>query len=292
MFQENNTSLAIACASGSFKTTFVHGVLSAFEQAEIRADAYAAASGSVIPAAWAAIGQVNELGINYWLTGLELLNTGSSLSQTVQEGIARFQKTICNRLFLPSSSNFFVATSAVITQEAAEQTQGKQGKRLGRQLLVSAGKKDRNWADQHLRFDLFSNTADNNSLSLNANNFDEVAYASTRMLHAWDIPAWIAGKPYVDASYTCMCPAVEMVERGYQQVIAIATEPETLYRDMFQLEPIPIEHQKVPIHIIQPDVDPKELGVDFTKASEAGLKEVYRQGQQKGQEFISRWKTL
>lgn len=292
MFKTSNQSLAIACASGSFKTTFVHGVLSAFEQVGLKADAYATASGSVIPTGWAAIGQINQLGIEYWLDGLELLNQGRGLSQTVKEGIVRFRKPICDRVFLPSSPNFCIATSAVVTPEVAAQTQGKQARRLGRKLLISASKQDASWADQHLRFDLFSNFATNDSLSLHGNNFEEVAYASARMLHAWDIPAWIDDKPYIDASYTCMCPAVEMAQQGYERVIAIATEPGRLYRNMFQSEPIPTQYQGIPIYIIQPDIDPKELGVDFTKATVEGLKAVYRHGQNKAQEFLTQWKAI
>jgi hypothetical protein len=30
---------------------------------------------------------------------------------------------------------------------------------------------------------------------------------------------------YIDASYTCQCPAVDMAERGFDAVLAIATEP-------------------------------------------------------------------
>lgn len=57
-------SLAIACASGSFKGAFAHGVLSALEQHSIVADVYAAASSSVLPTAWAAIGKANQLGVS------------------------------------------------------------------------------------------------------------------------------------------------------------------------------------------------------------------------------------
>jgi hypothetical protein len=79
-----------------------------------------------------------------------------------------------------------------------------------------------------------------------------------------------------------------MVEQGYQEVVAIANEPGTLYRDMFQLEAISTHYQGVPIHIIRPDVDLKELGVNFTSATEEGLFAVYRHGEEKGREFINR----
>ncbi|MGL5834579.1 MAG: hypothetical protein ACRC1Z_15290, partial [Waterburya sp.] len=72
MSKITNNSMAIACASGGFKAIFVHGVLSAFEEANLKANAYAAASGSVISSAWAAIGKARESGMNYWLEGLKV----------------------------------------------------------------------------------------------------------------------------------------------------------------------------------------------------------------------------
>ena len=153
-------------------------------------------------------------------------------------------------------------------------------------MLVSAGKRDRSWVDEHLQVALFSTNNPKGELHLNASNFEEVAYASSRMLHAWNIPAWIDGKPFIDASYTCLCPAIAMVEAGYQKVIAIANEPGTLYQDMFQLEPIPETYKGVRIHIIRPDVDPKEYEVNFTDSTEAGLVAVYQHGKHKGKEFV------
>jgi hypothetical protein len=288
MLQKHTKSLAIACASGSFKSAFVHGVLSAFEERGLRANAYAAASASVLPAAWAAIGTARDFGVDYWQKGIKLLaKPKNGMSQVVKLGIAEFSQSIGDRLFDSQMPNFFVAATAVITSEAAEQTQGEQAKRLGRRLLVSASKQDRTWADKHLQLALFSSVDANNERSLHADNFDEVAYASSRMLHAWDIPAWIAGKPYLDASYTCLCPAIEMVERGYREVIAIATEPGILYRDMFALEPICDRYKDIPIALVKPDIDSKEFGVDFTKATEEGLLALYRHGEEKGREFLT-----
>ncbi len=146
--------------------------------------------------------------------------------------------------------------------------------------------------DENLQLALFSSRGAIGEQYLDTSNFDEVAYTSSRMLHAWEFPAWIAGQPYVDASYTCLCPAMEMVEQGYQEIIAIATEPGTLYRDMFQLEPIPENYKGVPIHIIRPDVDLKEYGVDFTDATPEGLSTVYQHGEDKGREFIVKWMEL
>ena len=119
-------------------------------------------------------------------------------------------------------------------------------------------------------------------------SFLAAAYASTRMLHNYDTPAWIDNQPYIDASYTCSCPALEMVERGYKEVIAIATEAENFYRDLFQSEIIPTEYKRVPIHIIQPDINLKELGVDVFQATSEGIAAVYQHGLDKGKKFLIR----
>jgi predicted patatin/cPLA2 family phospholipase len=275
-------SLAIACASGSFKGAFTHGVLSALETTGIIGDAYAAASSSVLPTAWATIGKANQLGIEYWLAGMPYLQQpGIGMSQIVLGGIKNFSPP--TELFAPTTPEFIVATSAVVTSEAASETQTDKARRLGRKLLVAAAKKQRAWVSEHLQLELFSTKSDN--LHLNATNFDEVTYASSRMLHAWDIPAWVNNKPYIDASYTCMCPAIELVNAGYQQVIAISNEPGVLYRDMFQLEEIYESYNGADIYIIKPDVDTKELGVDFTDATEEGLRAVYQHGLEKGRSF-------
>ncbi|MBW4630773.1 MAG: hypothetical protein KME30_02365 [Iphinoe sp. HA4291-MV1] len=283
--RENSKSLAIACASGSFKGAFAHGVLIALEASEVQASAYAAASSSVIPTAWATIGKATELGVDYWLAGLPVLKQSNvGMSQVVLGGIAHFSPN--KQLFEPETPEYFVATSAVITPEAANETQSEKARRLGRRLLVSASKKDRSWVDEHLQLTVFS-TKLAGELRLDASNFDEVAYASCRMLHAWDIPAWIDGKPHIDASYTCLCPAMQMIEQGYQEVIAIANEPGIFYRDMFQIEAIPESYKGVSIHIIQPDVDPKEMEVNFTEATVEGLVALYQHGEEKGKEFIA-----
>lgn len=285
MFKTNNKSMAIACGSGSFKVIFVHGVLSAFEEANIKADAYASASASVIPSALAAIGKARESGLNYWLKGLEVYHQNKNMSQVCMGGISYFDKKGGQKLFESNQPDFYIATSAVTTQEAGEQTQGKQARRLGKKLLISAAKGDRSWVDKHLKLDLFSITQKDVRV-LNQDNFAEVAYASTRMLYAWDIPAWIDGQPYIDASYTCVCPAIEMVERGYKSAIAISTEVGKLYRDLFRLEIIPKQYQQVPIYQIQPNLDLKELGVDFFHATPEGLSAVYQHGLDKGREFL------
>jgi len=285
--------LAIASASGSFKGAFTHGVLTAFESAGIRADAYAASSSSVIPSAWAAIGKAAELGVNYWLKGMEeLQKPDMGMSQVVMGGIQFFNPPL-DRLLAAETPEYFVAVSAVVNPEAASQTQGEKARRLGRKLLVSAAKKDRSWVDENLQLELFSTRKNDliKSSKIDKNNFNEIAYATSRMLHAWDIPAWINEKPYIDASYTCLCPAIEMIDAGYKQVIAINNEPGTFYRDMFGQTEIPENYQGVDIHIIKPDTDPKEMGVDFTNATPEGLYLVYQHGQEKGREFIAKWKN-
>ncbi len=284
-------SLAIATPVGSFKGAFAHGVLTALEEAGIVADAYAAASSSVIPTSWAAIGRASNLGVDYWLAGLSALqDPAQNMSKVVQRGIRVFSKPLRQHLYQPQTPTLYIATNAVIDPIAAAQTQTTLAQNLGKQLLRASVQKDRSWVDTNLRFTLFSTHHPEPNNRITPNNFPAVAYASSRIMHAWEIPAWIDGKPYVDAAYTCLCPALAMVSAGYQETIAIANEPGTMYQDMFHIEPIPTHSRGVPIHIIRPDVHLKELGVDFTRATPDGLVAVYRHGRDKGSDFIRKWK--
>lgn len=283
MSMTKNKQIAIACSSGGFKAIFVHGVLSAFEEAGIKADAYGAASASVLATGWAIIDRAREAGIDYWLEGLKIYDRTKSMSQVSLAGIDYFNTHAGDELFKSRKSQLYVATSAVTNDEAAEQTQGKPARRLGKKLLIAAAKGDCSWVERNLRLDIFGD----DNLVLDRDNFAQVAYASTRMLHSYDLPAWINNKPYIDASYTCICPAIEMVERGYQTIIAIATEPGNLYRDLFQLEVIPSQYQQVPIHSIQPDMNLKKLGVDVFQATPEGIAAVYQHGFDKGREFLA-----
>ena len=288
MLEPSSQSLAIASSAGGFKGVFVHGVLSALEAAGMRADAYSATSSSVFPSISAVIGKANEIGLKYWRVALQTMNQpGNGMSQAVLQSIAKSGHILRKELFQPGMPRCIIATSAVITSEGAEQTQGEAARRLGRRLLLQVARGDRSWADEHVRAHLFDTAASDEDHRLTINNIDEVIYASTRMLHAWTIPAWITGRPYIDGSYTCACPAIEMARCGYREVIAIATEPGTLYRDIFQNEPIPSTWQGVPIHIIQPHIDPAKLGADFTNVSEEGLVATYEHGLEKGRAFVA-----
>jgi hypothetical protein len=53
------------------------------------------------------------------------------------------------------------------------------------------------------------------------------------------------------------------------------------------LEVIPTEYQQVPIRIIQPDINPKDMGVDVFQATPEGLAAVYQHGLDKGREFLA-----
>ncbi len=290
MPENASRSLAIACSAGGFKGVFVHGVLSSLEAAGVHANAYAAASSSVFPSICAVIKQAGEVGLRYWRSALGTLEQpGNGMSEVVLSSIAGSGSTLFSLLFRPDAPRFFIATSAVKSIEGAEQTQGDGARRLGRRLLLQAARGDRSWADEHLRAHLFDSAASDEEHRLTIDNIKEVIYASTRMLHAWTIPAWIGGRPYIDASYTCACPAVEMVQAGYGEVIAVATEPGELYRDIFGREPIPDVWEGAPIYVIRPARDLVEMGVNFTEVSEEGMVAVYEYGMEKGKEFVYRW---
>ena len=280
-------SLAIACSAGGFKGVFVHGVLSALEEAGVYGDAYATASSSVFPAVAAALRQSNEIGLRYWRSALfTLQQPGNGMSEVVLHSIAESSHPLHTFLLQPAIARFFIATSAVVTVEGAEQTQGDGARRLGRRLLVSAARGDSSWARQHLRKHIFDSAATDEAYRLTPENIDAVIYASTRMLHAWSMPATIAEQAFIDASYTCACPAIEMAQEGYTTVIAIATEIGPLYRDFFASEEIPASWGNTPIHIIRPAQDLAKLGTGFTEVTEDGLVAAYEHGKEQGRAFL------
>jgi predicted acylesterase/phospholipase RssA len=292
--QDKLTSkLAIASSAGGFKGVFVHGVLSALEAAGIRAGAYAATSSSVFPSISAAVGQANEIALKYWRVALHTLEQpGNGMSESVLASISASAHILCSEPFQASMPHTIIATSAVITAEGAQLTQLTQGdgaRRLGRRLLLQAARGDRSWAEQHLRAYLFDTAAPDEAHRLTMNNIESVIYASTRMLHAWSIPAEVAGHPYIDGYYTCACPAIEMTQQGYREVIAIATEPGPLYRDIFRSELIPDAWEGIPIHIIRPEIDPASIGADFTNVTDEGLVAGYQHGLEIGRRFVERW---
>ena len=280
---------AIACASGSFRVSFVNGVLSILEGASFRADAYAAASASVIPAGYAALGRIADLkGADYWkhfITFLEEHNYDAS--QGVLKGIEVFGPLLRDNLFKEDVPRFLISTSAVVTDEAAQQTQGEKARRLGQRLLLASRNNDRSWADQHLASHMFGTINSEVVLPLTPDNLGDVIYASTRLLQSWKIAATIEEKPYIDASYTCSCPAIELAELGFNNVIAIIPEPGTVYRDIFQSEVIPGSWNDSVIHFVQPDISLGDIKVDYMSATPTGLEAAFQLGEEKGDKFIS-----
>lgn len=282
-------SIGIAGAAGAFKGVFVHGVLSAFESAGLLAQVYGGASSATIAVALAATGQAKSVGLEYWENAREcLLKCHNNMNQASLQIITEYSPRLSPYLFLPNRPRLIIAASAVISAEAAQITQGEQAQRLGRRLLVAALRRNPSWVEQHLKTHLFDSASSQEEHKLNQDNFIEIAYATTRMLHEGDPAAWVNQKPLVDASYTCSCPAVELAQLGCDRVIAIATEPGELYRNLFGTEIIPSMWQNVAIKIVKPDLNLKELGVDFTSASNKGFELAYQHGQDKGQEFIKK----
>jgi hypothetical protein len=266
-------SFAVACMAGSFKGAFVHGALCGLEERGVRADAYGAASSSVLPAAYAASGRVRQMGMALWSEMAQ-----DSMSATVLHTIRTVGPGAKAGLFAAGAARFVVAVSRVKTPEAAAETQGDGARRRGRRLLLEMARKDTAWRDAHLAAELFDTAG---PLRLTEENFDEVAYATTRMLHAWHVPASVGGTPYVDASYTCQCPAMELAELGFTQVLAIATEPGPLWRDLYANQAI-----GAGIAVIQPSRDLKDLGVDFTSASKDGLQAAFEEGFRSALRFV------
>lgn len=282
--------VAVCCMSGGYKGAFVQGALTALEQADYFAQAYASCSSSSLPAAFAAFREASSLDLSAWLEGKKISEQpGNSQSNAILNSIARLSPLIKMKLFLPDSARYLMACSHVKTQEAALETQTDKARSLGRKLIVAAAKKDSTWKNANLDLHMFDTRA-TGELRLNESNFDEVAYATTRMLHAWHMPASISGRPYVDGSYTTLCPVSAMASLGYGEIVAILTERGDVHLDFFSPTPIADNVDKAVVRFIKPDIELKELGVDFFSATEEGIERAYLHGMKKGKEFAESFK--
>lgn len=289
-------SLAIVGSSGGLKGVFVQGVLNAFEAEGFFADAYAGSSASALPALSAAGKLCNLVGLRYWQRVVERLRQkGSDLSEvmwTVTQEWRTSPELSRHSLFQPGAPRLFIPVNFVKNAQAAVQTQGKQARRLGRTLLLAIARRDRQWIEDNLQLHLFDSQAPpEHAHRLTPDNVFDVAFASTRMIH-WKIPAWVEGKPYVDASYTCACPVVELLVYGYQKIIVVATEIGALYRSIVADQVIPEIIDNVPIYVVRPGTDLKDIGVDYTECTDEGLLAVFRHGEERGREFLAQWKHV
>jgi predicted acylesterase/phospholipase RssA len=288
--KEDSMSLAIVGSSGGMKGIFVQGVLNAFESGGLRADAYAGASASALPVVSAAAGLCNFVQYRYWQRVQQLLEQpGNDLSQVMYAVTHEWNapdEPFKRELFQPGRPRLFIPANFVKSAAAAELTQSEKSRRLGRQLLIDIGRKDRTWVDENLELHLFDTGSDLHRLT--PDTLSDTAYASTRMIQ-WSVPAWINGQPYVDASYTCAFPVLEMVGQGYTEIIGISTETGDAYRDIFADAVIPAHINGVPIRLIRPAFDLKTIGVDFTSCTADGLIAVFQHGEAQGRAFLQAW---
>jgi hypothetical protein len=280
-------NFAIACMSGSLKGIFIQGVLTVFEEAGIKADAYSSSSSSTVPASYAAIGEIRNQNHGSWADSDDILRQpGKSMSDVILSGLEMFSGKVIDSISSGNISRLMIICSYVNSEDAAKESQSGSAVTLGRKLIIQGARHISEWKDQNLELHVFDTQSINKELKLTADNYKEVAYATTRMLHAWHIPAYINDKPYIDGSYTCLIPIEPLAARGYQNIIAIATEPGEITKDFFSGEPIGSKWNSSSIYWIKPEVNLKELGVDFTKASEEGVEKVFEYGIEKGNEFI------
>lgn len=282
--------LAIIGSSGGMKGVFVQGVLHALEIGGLQADAYAGSSASALPAISASAGLCDFVQIHYWQRVQQLLEQPGQDLSTVMRNLTQQwnapDEPFKRELFQPDKPRLFIPANVVKTPSAAEITQSDKSRRLGRQLLLDIARKDRTWVNENLELHLYDTHSE--PYRLTADNLSDVAYASTCMIQ-WQVPAWIDGTPYVDASYTCASPVYELVELGYSTIIAISTEVGEMYRDIFADSPIPDHIKDVPIYKIRPDEELSEIDVDFTSCTAEGLVKAFQHGQAKGQAFLADW---
>lgn len=280
--------IAICCMSGGYKSVFTHGVLKAFEDNGIKAKAYAACSSSTLIASFAAINKIGTLDLSLWNDGYMTSQKDGDQSRAMLQSIERLSAEIKSNLWQPQSSRLLIATSLVKMEEAALVTQSDGAKRMGQMLLINALRHKSEWKDKNLELKIFDTCSDNQNEILTKENFDEVAYATTRMLHAWKIPAYINKQAYIDGSYTSLCPVVPLSESGYTNILCICTEKDKVTYDLFSDKEIPSQINNSAIDFIKPDWELKEMGVDFYTITGTGLEEVYNHGYAKGMNYIQK----
>lgn len=280
--------LGIAVSSGTFKGVFAHGVLAQFEEDGFHADMYGGSSSSVLSCSLAAVGEARSVGTGYWRDTLAEFQKTKDMSTVIKSSIDKYGPIITATLFLPDARGLAITVSHVNNADAAEATQGPEARRLGRKLLISAARSDSSWADENLTPRHFSNRG-GMDFRLTVDNFGEVAYASTRMLHAWDVPAWISGEPYVDASYTYACSARVLPKLGYERIIAVSVEQGELHENLFRMQKISeYETETGSLEIIRPAVDTKSLGVDYLDATLEGLEKAYSHGKEVAKAYLDK----
>jgi len=283
--------LGIAVASGMLKGVYGHGVLSAFEERGLRAQVYGAASSSGLSGGLAAIGQSRKVGVDYWI-GAAGGVAEKGMSRVALDSIEEYGPVLREALFRPEAPEFLLATSKVTNPAAAETTQGPEAKALGKELLRNVFAGDRSWVQENLAATVFSSRAEagGEEPRLTPDNYDAVAYASTRMLHAWAVPAEVDGEAHVDASYTCSCPAREVAAKGVSVLIAIGNDPFPLFRDLYASEEVADGSvlDGAQVLVIKPEDDLKHLGVDYAAASPEGLAKAYERGLDDGHRFLNR----
>ena len=286
---EKVDNIAICCMSGGYKNAFTQGVLTAFEENDFKASVYSACSSSTLIAAFAAFSRIGQLDLTLWKSGYMTSQEDSGdQSRAMLNTINELSSEIINSLWLPSTSRLLITTSFVKTDDAVAITQSNNAKRLGQMLLLNALRHNSEWKDKNLDLQLFDTHSDIRTRLLTKANFAAVAYATTRMLHAWKIPAYIDEYAYIDGSYTSHCPIRFLSELKPDRIICICTEKEKVYSNIYGQEEIPSQIDGIPIGFIKPDFELKEIGLDFYSITDTGLENGYNHGYEKGSSFCAR----
>lgn len=280
-------NIAIVSESGTFKGVFTQGVLDAFEEYKIEPYMIGCSSSSTVSGCFFTAGISRKMGLQYWKDVVSMRINGHSMSDITFKSIEKYSHHVKSKILKESKINLAIATSFVFNKEGAKITQGKQSKRLGKKLLISSLRRDNSWTKENLRKVIFSNNTFSNFTKITDTNFEEVLYSTSRMMHEWDVPAWIDGKPYIDASYTCSCMVddVALID-NIDSIIVIGINPEGVYSDIFMNKKITAkDYKNVDVKFILPKYDLKEVGVDYTMASIDGIEKAYNHGYEQGISF-------
>jgi predicted acylesterase/phospholipase RssA len=277
--------IGIAVSSGTLKGVYGQGILSALEETGVGASAFACASSSVISAGLAAIKKSRSLGLDYWYYAAKE-SEGKNMSKVVKSTIAKYFPLLTDGLFTDGAPRFLIAASLVNNESAASVTQSSKARNCGRKLLIDLHRGNSTWIDENLTKVLFD-TEGSTGPVLTRDNLADVAYASSRMLHAWEDPAEVASQPYVDASYTCSCPALELVSLGYDPLIIIDVETGPIYTSLTKKVRVEANAIGPFCFEVKPKYDLSDVGVTYLSATKEGIGRVYNDAFEQGLEFVA-----
>lgn len=302
------TGTAVAIAAGSLQNVFSHGVMSALERGGLSADCYAGVSSATLPAALAAAGQAEQVGVEHWLRAAQAI-TEFGLADAVAGSVDRYAQPVQRVVFSRGAPRLLIGTSQVTTPRAIRAVTTRPGA-IGAGLLVGDPHRSTAWARRHLAPVVWDSAgATGGHRALTARNLAEVAEASTRMLVDGEGPVTFGAEVHIDGCYTHAVPLRAVTACGYRRVIVISPYRRP-FHDLYRTQPVvptsgndartvvrvPLDAVGLSLHVttggtevhtLTPPASLRTLGVELHAAGPDALRSAYQTGLAAGGAYLA-----